>query len=126
MKIGIIGLGRAGAAHVQAYRAHGIAIGAVAGSTYERTAKRADELGLSVVVCPSVEALLSRDDITLVSICSPPEWHHEHVMASAQAGKHMIVEKPVALSRLELERTTQAVREAGVHTGLASPLREFS
>jgi predicted dehydrogenase len=71
MKIGIIGLGRAGAAHVQAYRAHGIAIGAVVGSTYERTAKRADELGLSVAVCPSVEALLSRDDITLVSICSP-------------------------------------------------------
>ena len=33
MKIGIIGLGRAGAAHVQAYRAHGIDIGAVAGST---------------------------------------------------------------------------------------------
>ena len=63
MKIGIIGLGRAGAAHVQAYRAHGIAIGAVAGSTYERTAQRAAALGLSVAVCPSVEALLARDDI---------------------------------------------------------------
>ena len=123
MKIGIIGLGRAGAAHVQAYRAHGIEIGAVAGSTYERTAQRADELGLSVAVCPSVEALLSRDDITLVSICSPPEWHYAHVMASAQAGKHMIVEKPVALSCGELERTNQAVRTAGVRMGVSFVLR---
>ena len=55
-KIGILGLGRAGAAHVQASRAHGIDIGAVAGSTYERTAQRADELGLSVAVGPAVEA----------------------------------------------------------------------
>src|SRR5262249_37957226 len=116
MKLGIIGLGRAGEAHVQAYRAHGITIDAVAGSTYERTAKRAAELGLSAAVCHSVEALLSRDDINLVSICSPPDLHHEHVMASAQAGKHMIVEKPVALSRGELERTNKAIREAGVCT----------
>jgi len=123
MNVGIIGLGRAGEAHVHAYRAHGIAIGAVVGSTYARTVQRAEALGLSAAVCHSVDALLARDDIDLVSICSPPEWHHAHVMATARAGKDMIVEKPIVLSARELEETTTAVRESGVRTGVSFVLR---
>jgi predicted dehydrogenase len=45
--------------------------------------------------------LLKREDITLVIISSPNVYHHEHAVACAEAGKHVIIEKPFACTNYE-------------------------
>jgi len=47
------------------------------------------------------QQMLERDDIELVIIASPNLYHHEHAIACAQAGKHIIIEKPFACTNYE-------------------------
>jgi predicted dehydrogenase len=49
-------------------------------------------------VCPTLQALLADADVDLVYIASPPALHHAHSLAALQAGKHVVCEKPAALS----------------------------
>ena len=47
------------------------------------------------------QEMLKRDDIELVIIATPNVYHHEHAVACAQAGKHVIIEKPFACTNYE-------------------------
>lgn len=57
--------------------------------------------------------LLSRDDIDLVSICTPPYTHADLSVDFLQAGKHVIVEKPMASSLAECDRMNEAAAASG-------------
>src|SRR5262245_34946778 len=46
---------------------------------------------------PDLDALLARDDIDAVFVTSPTNQHAAHVVAAAQAGKHVLLQKPMAL-----------------------------
>ncbi len=58
--------------------------------------------------------LLARDDIAAVSIATPDFAHREIAVAAAKAGKHILVEKPLATTVEDAEAILQAVEEAGV------------
>ena len=58
--------------------------------------------------------LLARDDIAAVSIATPDFAHREIAVAAAKAGKHILVEKPLATTVEDAEAILQAVDEAGV------------
>jgi len=58
--------------------------------------------------------LLKRDDIQLVSICAPNSMHHEMTIAAAEAGKHVLCEKPLATSVEDGRAMLDACREHGV------------
>jgi predicted dehydrogenase len=60
------------------------------------------------------EAVVNRDDIDLVDICTPGHLHAPIAIAAARAGKAVICEKPMANSLAEAERMLAAVRAAGV------------
>ncbi len=61
-------------------------------------------------------AELCRDpNVEAVYIASPHEFHREHVEIAARAGKHILVEKPLAISLAEGAAMLKAVNEAGVH-----------
>ena len=62
------------------------------------------------------EELLARDDIDVIDICSRSDLHAAQAIAAAQAGKHLIIEKPIALSLRELRALERAVADAGVRT----------
>lgn len=62
----------------------------------------------------SYEAVLARDDVDLVQICTPDPFHCEQTLLAARAGKHILCQKPIACSLDELRRMRDAVREAGV------------
>ena len=68
--------------------------------------------------CPewesSYEALLARPDIDAVYLPMPPHLHAEWTTRAAAAGKHILVEKPFAVSVAEARRMQQACAEAGV------------
>src|SRR5258705_5715502 len=62
----------------------------------------------------SVEELCADPDVEAIYVATPHQYHAEHVAMAAAAGKHVLVEKPVALTLDECRAMTEAVRRAGV------------
>ena len=62
----------------------------------------------------NTEVLIGNDDVDVVVLCSPSGMHPDHTVAAAKAGKHVITEKPMAVTLEGIDRMTQACREAGV------------
>jgi predicted dehydrogenase len=58
--------------------------------------------------------LLAREDVQAVVICTPTGFHKEAVVEAAAAGKHVLCEKPMAMTVADCEAMDQAGREAGV------------
>jgi predicted dehydrogenase len=71
----------------------------------------------------SYDDVLAAADVDIVSIATPNHLHADQVVAAAQAGKHMLVEKPTGLDTAELARIRDAVRSAGVRTIVSFELR---
>jgi 1,5-anhydro-D-fructose reductase (1,5-anhydro-D-mannitol-forming) len=67
----------------------------------------------------TVDALLADTEIDAVYIATPPHLHCEQTLAAARAGKHVLVEKPMALNAAECERMMDACREANVFLHVA-------
>ncbi len=113
VRIGIIGsgfMGRTNAETVTRYleRAE---LKAVAGGS--RAPALASEYG---VPCePSVESLLARGDIDAVLISTPHAAHAGQTVAAAQAGKHILLDKPMATTVAECDRILAAVQAARVN-----------
>jgi predicted dehydrogenase len=63
------------------------------------------------------EELLKRDDIDVVSVCTPSGLHSMVVVAAAQAGKHVLCEKPLDITREKMDAAIKATRQAGVKLG---------
>ncbi len=63
---------------------------------------------------PAVEDLLARPDLQAVIVCSPTNRHRELVCAAAQAGKHVLCEKPIATTSSDAQAMIAACRKAGV------------
>ncbi|MBM1218618.1 Gfo/Idh/MocA family oxidoreductase [Ponticoccus sp. SC2-23] len=59
-------------------------------------------------------AVVARDDIDVVDICTPNDTHAEIAIAAAEAGKHIISEKPLARTADEAKTMLDAVQKAGV------------
>ncbi|MEN9934603.1 MAG: hypothetical protein RLZZ387_1182 [Chloroflexota bacterium] len=83
----------------------------------ERAAEAAARFGAP---CDSdLAATLARDDVDAVCICTPSGMHAEQAAAAARAGKHVLVEKPLALSLSDADAMIAAAREAGVLLAVA-------
>jgi UDP-N-acetyl-2-amino-2-deoxyglucuronate dehydrogenase len=75
-----------------------------------------EEFGAALATS-SLDELLRRDDVDVVSVCTPSGLHAETVIAAAQAGKHILCEKPLDITREKMDAATHAAREAGVKLG---------
>jgi UDP-N-acetyl-2-amino-2-deoxyglucuronate dehydrogenase len=67
----------------------------------------------------SYERLLARPDVDAVAICTPSGGHAAQTIAAARAGKHVLVEKPMALTTEDADAMIAACRDAGVRLGVA-------
>lgn len=72
---------------------------------------------------PDVEALLDRDDLDAVSLCAEPHRNAELAVRAAQAGKHLLIEKPMAADLEGARQVVNAVEAAGVQAMPAYNLR---
>jgi 1,5-anhydro-D-fructose reductase (1,5-anhydro-D-mannitol-forming) len=70
-----------------------------------------------------VDALVEDANIDAVYVSSPVNLHHEHVLKVAAAGKHVLCEKPMAMSSAECESMIAACEKAGVGLGICFVLR---
>jgi predicted dehydrogenase len=93
----VVGTGFIGAVHVEALRRLGVQVHGVVGSSHERAESRARDLGLPPAY-DSFQAMLADPRVEVVHITSPNHMHHEHAKAALEAGKHVVCEKPLAMT----------------------------
>ena len=111
--IGIVGTGVIAATHAEAIGAiPGARLVAATDVVPERAIEFAGSRGCEVE--PSLDALLARRDIDVVSVCVPSGLHAEVGVQVAAAGKHLVVEKPIDVSLAAADRLIDAVAAAGV------------
>lgn len=72
---------------------------------------------------PDLDTLLRRDDIDAVFVTSPTNRHAEHCIAAAQAGKHILLQKPMALTLEDCDAIIAAVQQYGVKFSLCYQMR---
>lgn len=72
---------------------------------------------------PDLDALLRRDDVDAVFVTSPTNRHAEHAVAAAQAGKAVLLQKPMALTLADCDRIIDAVNASGVKFSLCYQMR---
>lgn len=89
-------------------------IEAVASRGLDKSSAIAAEFGVSKAY-GSYEELLADKDIDAVYIPLPNHLHREWVIRAAEAGKHVLCEKPIALNSREAAEMVEACRKAGVH-----------
>jgi predicted dehydrogenase len=121
LSVGMVGYAFMGAAHSQAWRnaprffdlpLHPRMTG-LAGRDATRVADAADRLGWESTET-SWQALVDRDDIDLIDVCTPGHTHAEIAIAALEAGKHVLCEKPLANTVEEAEAMNRAAEKAAV------------
>ncbi len=65
-------------------------------------------------VAGSYEELVARSDVDVVYVAAPHSEHHPLAMLAISAGKHVLIEKPIAVSARQAEEIANAARSAGV------------
>jgi predicted dehydrogenase len=117
MRIGLIGCGNVGVnAHIPAVQANeGMTIVAAADPTPERLQVAATAAGLGVDdLYADWRELVARQDVEAVIVATPQRFRPEIVIAAATAGKHILAEKPLALTPADAQAMIDAAREHGV------------
>lgn len=121
IRVGMIGYQFMGKAHSHAYRDLPFyfdtetkpVMQAIAGRHEEAVKKAADNFGWASYETDALK-LIERDDIDLIDIVTPNNTHAEFAIAAAQAGKHVLCEKPLALNLRDAKKMLDAVHKAGV------------
>ena len=93
----VIGTGFIGTVHVEALRRIGVDVRGVLGSSPERGAARAAALGVRQAY-PSLDALLADPTVQVVHVTSPNQFHVPQARRILEAGRHVVCEKPLAMS----------------------------
>jgi len=115
IRVGLIGCGGISLAHARGYlqSPNLFEVVACCDERKELAEERAQQLGAKFVTT-DYHDLLSRDDIDAVDICLPHHLHAEVTITAAEAGKHVLVEKPIATTLAEADAMIAAARNAGV------------
>ena len=114
VKVGLIGGGGIVDEHVLGYRqfADRIGVTAVAEVQPETLARRCEELGAAPFA--DYSRLIAEADIDAVDICLPHHLHADAIVRAANAGKHILCEKPLCLTAAEAREIHAAVRANGI------------
>ena len=124
VRVGVLGAGAwARGAHLPGYRRDArCELVAIADPVVELAHEAAQEFGIPHVH-ESHEALIARDDIDVVDVCTPSATHFALSWMALQAGKHVLCEKPVAYEYRDTQRAAALARERGLKTKLGFTFR---
>lgn len=113
--VGIIGYGWAAEAHIAAINATSLGrVTSVCSSRQLNATELSARHGHPMQCFQDLALFLAQPEMHVVSVCSYPQDHVRHAAAAAKAGKHLIIEKPLALSWEGCETVQRAVQAAGV------------
>lgn len=122
IRIGLIGTGLMGRTHTNGYKRIGDffpeleyrpVLKVVCSRNAENVQKFADQWGYESVET-DWRAVIARDDVDAIDICTPNDSHAEIAIAAAEAGKMILCEKPLARTVAEAQKMVEAVEKAGV------------
>ena len=108
----VIGTGFIGTVHVEALRRIGVQVRGVLGSTAERGAARAETLGVAKAYA-SLDELLADPTVDVVHVTSPNDLHVSQSIAVLESGRHVVCEKPLALTSAESTRLVECAAASG-------------
>ena len=109
----VIGSGFIGTVHIEALRRIGVRVAGLLESSPEVGARRADELGLPRAYA-TLDELLADDTVQIVHVTSPNELHYPQAKAILAAGKHVVCEKPLALTSAESSELVSIAAASGL------------
>jgi predicted dehydrogenase len=108
----VIGSGFIGTVHVEALRRLGIQVHGILGSSPERAANRARQLGVARGY-GSLGELLADERVEVVHVTSPNHLHHPQVVEILDAGRHVVCEKPLAMTANESADLAERAARSG-------------
>ena len=109
----VIGAGLVGPRHAEfASKAEGASLRVVCDLREDRGRPLAEKLGAEWL--PDLKEVLRRDDVEVVDVCLPTALHLEVATAAAEAGKHVVVEKPLELNVARARQLIDVCRRNGV------------
>lgn len=114
IRVAVIGTGGISAYHIEAYRIFGerCQIVALCDIYADKAEQVKQEYKLECAIYNDCHNLLSWGDFDLLSVCTPPYTHADIAIDALRAGKHVIVEKPMAASLDECDRMNEAAKAA--------------
>lgn len=108
----VVGTGFIGTVHTQALRRLGVQVRGVLGSSAARGALRATEMGVAKAYA-DLDELLADEAVDVVHVTSPNHAHYAQVLAILRAGKHVICEKPLAMTSVQSAEMVEVARASG-------------
>ncbi len=123
LNVAIVGAGWAGTRHVEAIRELGrkVSVECLVDNDPAHLAERSAALGVPKTY-PTLGAALDDPDVDAVSICTPHARHRPMALVAAQAGKHVLCEKPIALTVADASAMIEAADGSGVKLFVAENL----
>jgi phthalate 4,5-cis-dihydrodiol dehydrogenase len=114
IRLGVAGLGRAFMLMLPTFVRHpGVKL--VAAADPREAARNCFVKDFGGRTYSSVDDLCTDPDVEAIYLATPHQFHVDHVRAAAAAGKHVLVEKPMALAPKDCQAMIDAAREGGVH-----------
>jgi predicted dehydrogenase len=122
VRFAVVGCGAIAPFHVEAIqRTDGASLVAVASRQPEQARSFAEARGIGW--SDGLDSILRRPDVDVVSICTPSGLHAEMAIALMRAGKHVVVEKPLATTLEQADAMLEASRQTGRTLAVISQLR---
>jgi predicted dehydrogenase len=122
LRYGIVGCGVIGPTHAEAVAGLADAeLVAVCDVIPERADQLAGRHGASAYY--EIGEMLAREHLDLVSICTPSGYHGEHACTALRAGVHVLVEKPMEITRQAMDEMLSVQQESGLQLGVISQHR---
>jgi len=115
LKVGVVGLGWVAGAHIETFKnVNGATVAAVCTRKEMDAAAAEAQFGLPLKVYHDYAEMLADPEIDIVSICTPNDLHPTQAIAAAEAGKHLVLEKPIAVQWDQVKAIRAALQQADV------------
>jgi UDP-N-acetyl-2-amino-2-deoxyglucuronate dehydrogenase len=121
MRVGVIGTGAISHKHVAAYRNIGYRVTVCTDLNQAAGTKFAGEYGAQFV--PSFEEVCRHPEVDYVDLCTMPDFRLQPLEICAESGKHIQVQKPMAVNLETARRMIEMARSAGIQLGVVSQHR---
>jgi UDP-N-acetyl-2-amino-2-deoxyglucuronate dehydrogenase len=122
LTVGLVGAGAISTQHLEAIAAvDGLRLGGVAGASGERARSIGERNGVPWTT--ELDRLLDQPDIDAVAILSPSGLHSSQAIAALERGKHVLVEKPIALSVADADAVVETAERRGLTLATVSQRR---
>ena len=115
LRVGIVGLGWVAGAHIEAFNeVNGAQVTAICSRREHDPKALKQKFGIPLKPYTDYQKMLADPEIDLIDICTPHPFHADQTIAAAEAGKHLLIEKPICLTYEQAKAMGSAIKKAGV------------